>query len=159
MSSCEYPASLRYADITPAFKKDDKTDKTNYRPIGGHTGALLTDLSKGFDAAALKFIYSYLKGRTQRTKINFSYSSFAEILFDVPRINSWATFCDLFYDIDGLDFASSADDNTSYSCLSDMKVLRKYLIDLKKILKENADKCHLITSSKTPVGIEVSNIP
>ena len=28
----------------------------------------------------------------------------------------------------------------------------------KVFLKGNADKCHLITSSKTPVGIEVSNI-
>ena len=27
-----------------------------------------------------------------------------------------------------------------------------------KFLKGNADKCHLITSSKTPVGIEVANI-
>ena len=150
-SSCsEYPASLKYADITPIFKKDDKTDKTNYRPIsillnlskiyeqfmqnqmypylhkifskyqcgfskgynaqhclmavieklrkfldiGGHAGALLTDLSKafdcidhelliaelrahGFDNDALKLIYSYHKGKKQRTKINSSYSSFA----------------------------------------------------------------------------------
>ena len=29
---------------------------------------------------------------------------------------------------------------------------------LKKILKGKTDKCHLITSSKTPVGIKVSNI-
>ena len=28
----------------------------------------------------------------------------------------------------------------------------------KLFLKGNADKCHLITSSKTPVGIELSNI-
>ena len=31
-----------------------------------------------------------------------------------------AYICDLFYDIDDLDFASFADDNTPYSCLSDM---------------------------------------
>ena len=36
-------------------------------------------------------------------------------------------------------------------------VLIKYLICLKKIIKGNIEKCHLITSSKTPVGIEVSN--
>ena len=199
LSCSEYPASLKYADITPIFKKDDKTDKTNYRPIsilpnlskiyerfmqnqmcpylkkifskyqcgfrkgynaqhcfmamiekwrkfldiGGHAGALLTDLSKafdcidhelliaklhayGFDNDALKFIYSYLKGRKQRTKINSSYSSFAEILFGVPQGSILepllfnAYICDLFYDIDDLDFASFADDNTPYSCLSDM---------------------------------------
>ena len=39
------------------------------------------------------------------------------------------------------------------------EVLIKYLLGFKKKnLKENADKCHLITSSKAPVGIEVSNI-
>ena len=29
LSSSEYPANLKYVDITPFFKKDDKTDKTN----------------------------------------------------------------------------------------------------------------------------------
>ena len=136
LSSSEYPASLKYAYITSIFKEDDKTDKTNCRPIsilpnlskiyerfmqnqmypclnqiysryqcgfrkgydaqhclmamiekwhkfldiGGHAGALLTDLSKsfdcidhelfiaklhayGFDTDALSFIYYYLKGK------------------------------------------------------------------------------------------------
>ena len=80
----------------------------------------------GFENDALKFIYSYLEERKQRTKINFSNSSFAEILFGVPQGSILgpllfnAYICDLFYDIDDLDFASFADDNTSYSCLSDM---------------------------------------
>ena len=33
LSNSEYPASLKYADITPIFKKDDKTSKTNNRLI------------------------------------------------------------------------------------------------------------------------------
>ena len=80
----------------------------------------------GFDNDALKFIYSYLKGRKQRTKINSSYSSIAEILFGLPQGSILepllfnAYICDLFCNIDDLDFASFADDNTSYSCLSDM---------------------------------------
>ena len=158
--------------------------------IGDHAGALLTDLSKafdcidhelliaklhayGFDNHALKFIYSYLKGRKQRTKINSSYSSFAEILFGVPQGSNFgpllfnAYICDLFYDIDDLHFASFADDNTPYSCLSDMiSVLRQLKGGIDKIfdwfkkyfLKGNADKCHLTTSSKTPVEIEVGNM-
>ena len=69
---------------------------------GGQAGALLTDLSKafdcidhelliaklyayGFDKNSFYFINSYLKGRKQRTKINSSYSAFAEILFGVPQ--------------------------------------------------------------------------
>ena len=33
LSCSKYPSSLKYAHITPIFKNDDKTDKTNYRPI------------------------------------------------------------------------------------------------------------------------------
>ena len=33
LSCSEYPASLKYGDIKPIFKKDDKTYKTNHRPI------------------------------------------------------------------------------------------------------------------------------
>ena len=69
----------------------------------------------------LKFIYSYLKGRKQRPKINSSYSAFAEILFGVPQgsilgpLLFYAYIDDLFYDIDDLDFVSFADGNTPYS--------------------------------------------
>ena len=60
--------------------------------------------------------------------------------------------------------ASFADDNTPYSCLSDMIRELKGGIDKifdwfkKRFLKGNADKCHLITSPKTSVGISVSKI-
>ena len=33
LSSCFFPTTLKYADVRWAFKKDDKTDKENYRPI------------------------------------------------------------------------------------------------------------------------------
>ena len=102
---------------------------SKYLDIGGHKGALLTDLSKafdcidhelliarrhayGFDTDALQFIYFYLKGRKQRKKINSSYSSFADIFFDVPQGSILgpllfnASICDLFYDIDDPDFAT-----------------------------------------------------
>ena len=156
----------------------------------GHEGALLTDLStafdcidhelliaklhaNGFDNDTLKFIYSYLKRKKRRIKINSSHSSFAEILFGVPQGSILgpllfnAYICDLFYNIDDLDFARFADGNTPYSCLSDMiSVVGQLKAGIDKIsdwfknnfLKGNADKCHLIISSKTPVGIEVANM-
>ena len=63
--------------------------------------ALLTDFSKAFDClsheliiaklnaygfslSALKLIHNYLSKRQQRTKINQSYSTWKDILFDVP---------------------------------------------------------------------------
>ena len=124
--------------------------------IGGHVGALVTDLSKafdciypelliarlhayGFDTDALEFIYPYLKGRKQKTEINSSYSSFAEILLGVPQgsilgpILFNAYICDPFYNIDDLGFASFPDDDTPNSCLSNiMSVLGQ--------LKEGIDK-------------------
>ena len=78
-----------------------------------------------------------------------------------------AYVCDLFHNIDDLDFASFTDDSTPYSYLSDMiSVLGQLKGGIDKIFdwlkkhipKGNADKCHLITSLKTTVGTEVSNI-
>ena len=33
LSSSTFPTPLKYADVKPVFKKDDKTNKENYRPI------------------------------------------------------------------------------------------------------------------------------
>ena len=55
LSCSEYPASLKYADITPIFKKDDKTDKTNYRPI-----SILPNLSKIYERFMQNQMYPYL---------------------------------------------------------------------------------------------------
>ena len=68
----------------------------------GFAGAVLTDLSKafdclnhdlfiaklsayGFDKSALKFIYSYLKDRKQRTRVVDSYSSWRDLISGVPQ--------------------------------------------------------------------------
>ena len=52
LSSSEYPASL---NITSIFEKDDKTDKTNYRPI-----SILPDLSKIYERLMQNQMYPYL---------------------------------------------------------------------------------------------------
>ena len=41
LSCSTFPTGMKYADVTPIRKKDDKTDKTNYRPI-----IILANLSK-----------------------------------------------------------------------------------------------------------------
>ena len=41
LSSCSIPATLKNADARPAFKKNDKIDKENYRP-----NRILLNLSK-----------------------------------------------------------------------------------------------------------------
>ena len=63
----------------------------------------------GFDMSALRFVHSYLKNRTQRTKINSEYSSWEEILFGVPQgsILGLLLFniflCDLFLIMENID--------------------------------------------------------
>ena len=49
IKNSKFPDILKYADITPVFKKGDTTDKSNYRPI-----STLSNFSKIF----VKLIYS-----------------------------------------------------------------------------------------------------
>ena len=50
-----FPDILKYADITPVFKKRDTTDKTNYRPV-----ITLSNFSKVFE----KLIYAQINSFT-----------------------------------------------------------------------------------------------
>ena len=44
LSCATFPTSMKYADVIPVHKKDDKTDKENYRPIN-----ILPNLSKVYE--------------------------------------------------------------------------------------------------------------
>ena len=46
-----FPESLKTANVTPVFKKDSRTDKTNYRPV-----SILPNLSKVYE----RLIYNQL---------------------------------------------------------------------------------------------------
>ena len=94
---------------------------------GGQSAAVVTDPSKafdcidhellivkliayGFDNSSLTFIYSYLSERKQRTKINLSFSFWAEILFGRPQGSILgpllfnAYICDLFFELGALEY-------------------------------------------------------
>ena len=148
ISCCSFPDKLKLADIAPLHKKDDKTNKVNFRSISmvpvvskiferimqfqivffineilcsymsgyrkgyntqyalmcylktgkksldnhGYAGLVIMDISKAFDTInyelliaklhaygftnpALKMVYSYLKNRWHRTKINTTFST------------------------------------------------------------------------------------
>ena len=244
LSSSNFPLEMKQADVIPIFKKGDKTDKENYRPIsiltilskiyerliyeqiypyfdhifskyqcgfrkgysaqhcllsmiekwrraldnGENIGALLTDLSKAFDCIdhglliaklsaygldrnATKLFYSYLNERKQRVKINMTYSHWDNITTGVPQGSILGPFlfniyiCDLFIQINNIEFAGYADDNTPYTSSSEINTVLKSLESVSSKmfkwfssnhLKANADKCHLITNFKSPVKIDIS---
>ena len=129
---------------------------------GGQAGALLTDLSKafdcidhqlliaklyghGFDKYFLYFINSYLKGRKQRTNINFT----ARLLrfFLVYYIGSILGplflniyICDLFLENSDIDIGNYSDDNTPV-----YQTLILSFLKFKETLKEFLDDFITIT--------------
>ena len=232
----EFPASLKFADVTPAHKKDDRTVEDNYRPVsilpsvskvyertmhveffsfvnkflspflfgfrkgyntqqclivmlerwkkaidqGKLAGALLTDLSKAFDCLnhelqiakleaygfghkSLLYIHSYLTDRKHRTKVNGSFSEWADISCGVPQGSILGPLLfniylnDIFFFLKECDIANYADDNTPY--VTDKKIdtlLQKLYTDTSLLsrwfkynfLQMNADKCHLLISNR-----------
>ena len=54
LSNSPFPAPLEYADVRPTYKKDNKTDKTNYRPI-----SILPNISKVYERLMHNQLYPY----------------------------------------------------------------------------------------------------
>ena len=138
--------------------------------------AVLTDLSKAFDCinhelmiakfeaygfshSALTYIYSYLKNRFQRTKVNNAFSSWSCINAGVPQGSILGPLLfnvyinDIFYFIDENKVTNYADDNTPYEIGKCLDEVITQLEDNTKRLSEwfavnyfkmNADKCHLL---------------
>ena len=52
----QFPNNLKYAIVTPLFKKDDNTDKANYRPI-----SVLPSISKIFERLMFKQISNFVQ--------------------------------------------------------------------------------------------------
>ena len=50
-----FPSQWKQANVCPVFKKDNKSDKTNYRPI-----SLLSSSSKILEKIVYKRLYEYL---------------------------------------------------------------------------------------------------
>ena len=127
---------------------------------GNQFGVLLIDLSKAFDcidhklliaklceygvsSSVLNIIYFNLKHRTQRAKINDTFSARSNIEYSVPHgsILGLLVFnvnmIDLFYESEENDIANYADDTTPYSratdiptVFSELQAQQKFLIGL-----------------------------
>ena len=150
---------------------------------------ILTDLSKAFDCLnhdlliaklhaygfsmdALKFIRSYLSGRTQRTKVGSEFSRWLEIKFGVPQGSILGPLLfniflnDIFFFIRDVAVANYADDNTPYATNKNLNNLldilegdTSILINWFKIneMKLNEDKCHLIVANQHNISVKLGN--
>ena len=120
---------------------------------GYQFGALLADLSKAFDcidhelliaklseygvsSSALNTISSYLKHRTQWTKINDCFSTRSNIAYGVPQGSILGpllfniNMIDVFYECEENGIANYADDTTPYSCGTDIPTVISELQDI-----------------------------
>ena len=131
LSSSQYPNGLKYADVTPVFKKDDKSDKSNYRPI-----SILPNLSKVYERIMQNQIYPYLNKIFSKYQCGFRKGFSAQHCL-IAMIEKWrqsldsggqaaAVLTDLLKAFDCIDHELLiAFDNSSltfiYSCLSERK--------------------------------------
>ena len=156
---------------------------------GGAFGALLNDLSKafdclppellifklhahGFDKSSLKLIRSYLSNRKQRVKINDRYSTWSEILFEIPHGSILGPLlfnifiCDIFYFLEEFDIANYADDSVPYCAGKSAEFVVNNLEQSSAILfewlnnsyiKVNTGKSHLVLSSNSRATATIGN--
>ena len=104
----------------------------------------------GIDKIDLNLRHNYLSNRKQRTKINYSYIDWYDIVRGVPQGSILGPLLfnlfinDLFLFIERTNICNFADDNTIYSCQNDLKTiledLRYDMVTLLRWFKENSMK-------------------
>ena len=124
----------------------------------------------GFEKSALKLIYSYLKGRKQRVKINIEYSSWADILNGVPQGSVLGPLLfniftnDVFYFVENSNIYNFADDNTLSVADANLEtVINKLESDINYLdiwFKENGlllneTKCQFMIAESSNSSIEL----
>ena len=125
----------------------------------------------GFDISSLEILYDYLSDRWQRTKINFSFSTWSLILCGVPQgsvlgpkfFNIYLN--DLFYLFEDTSVCNLADDTTPYASNKDLPTLMRDLEgDISSVMDWfkanfmllNAEKCHFLLSGPKTVVEHIS---
>ena len=156
---------------------------------GNVFGALLKDLSKAFgclphdliiaklnsydfNLTARNLIHNYVTKWKQRTKINHSYSSWEDIIFEMPQgsilgpIVFNISLSDLFLIVNDIDIANYADDNTIYK---EHKNIDDLITSLQSAaaklfkwfshnqMRGNTDKCHLLLSKDESSEIHIGD--
>ena len=83
IKNSKFPDILKYADITPVFKKGDTTDKSNYRPI-----STLSNFSKIFEKLIYSQVNSYMEAKLSKYLAGFRRNHNAQHAL-LRMIESW----------------------------------------------------------------------
>ena len=82
LASSNFSIALKYSDVKP-FKKDDKTDKENYRPI-----SILPTLSKVYERLIYNQMYPYFDKLFSKFQCGFQKGFNAQHCL-ITMIESW----------------------------------------------------------------------
>ena len=115
LSSCSFPTSLKYADVRRAFKKDDKTDKENYRPI-----SILPNLSKVYERLMYDQMYPFFDQIFSKLQCGFRKGFSAEQCL-IHMIEKWQTYLD----IGGHGSALLTDLSKAFDCIDHQLLIAK----------------------------------
>ena len=77
---------MKCADVRPAFKKDDKTDKENYRPI-----TILLNLSKVYERSIYDQVYPFFDKTFWKLQCGFRKGFNAEHCL-IHMIEKWGKY-------------------------------------------------------------------
>ena len=80
-----FPSNLQYADVTPVYKKGERADKNNYRPI-----SLLPALSKIFEKLLYYQLHNYIESKLSKFQCGFRKGFNAQHCL-IVRIEKWKT--------------------------------------------------------------------
>ena len=141
----------------------------------GVVGTIVMDLSKAFDCQpnelvlqklhaygvdtkSLKLLQYYLSNRTQRVKLDSTFSSWLKILLGVPQGSILGPLLfniflnDMLWFVEKTDICNFADDNTIYSCAKSVNNVIENL-QSEFILITHAKQ--LVQKSKVQEGLEI----
>ena len=103
-----FPHSMKSANITPVFKKNDRTDKFNYRPV-----SILPNLSKVFERCIRKQVSAYFDGILPKQQCRFRKGFIAQHSL-LKLLEKWRQSLD-----QGLEFGVLLTDlSKAFDCLS-----------------------------------------
>ena len=66
LETCEFPSCLKMANVTPVYKKGNRSEKGNYRPV-----SILPNLSKIFESCLCKQISTFFEDTLSKYQCGF----------------------------------------------------------------------------------------